>query len=429
MQKRRSMMTIGLVSALALVGAACASDDDDDVAADGEGGEFQPGELGAVTVEPGEPILIGVLQSITGGSASLGTDQVRAIEVLVEEDMGGELLGHPIELQTEDGQCRSEGGTTAAQRLVAEEQLVGVVGTSCSGEAVPASEILADEGIVMISGSNTAPNLTSDLEGNEGDAFQETYFRVAHNDTVQGQAAATYAFEDLGARRAVTIHDGDPYTQGLATAFTNSFEELGGEVVLGTAVGPDDTDMRPVLTEVAATEPDLMFFPIFQPAADHVVQQATEFEPLQDTGKLMGADGLLADTFISIGETEGMYFSGPATPEGAAYEDLVTKYEEKFGEAPIQSFHAHAYDSTSMLFQAIEAVAQEEDDGTLHIDRQALLDEVAGTEGFEGLTGSLTCDEFGDCADPAIDIVRNTEEMVTINEVRDNILFTFEPEE
>jgi branched-chain amino acid transport system substrate-binding protein len=280
----------------------------------------------------------------------------------------------------------------------------------------------------MISASNTSPALTSDLEGAEGESHQDTYFRTAHNDIVQGQAAANFAFEELGAQTAATIHDGDPYTQGLATAFETSFTELGGEVVVATAVNKGDTDMRPVLTEVSAANPDLVFFPIFQPEADFIAAQSNEFPELEDTSKLMGADGLLSDTFIVLPDTENMYFSGPATPTGSAYEEFVQKYEDEFGEAPIQAFHAHAYDAANIVLDAIEATAVEDEDGTLHIDRQALLDEVGATSGFEGLTGALTCDEFGDCANPVIDVVQNGEPEVSIEDVRGNVLYSFEPE-
>jgi branched-chain amino acid transport system substrate-binding protein len=128
-------------------------------------------------------------------------------------------------------------------------------------------------------------------------------------------------------------------------------------------------------------------------------------------------------------DTENMYFSGPATPTGSAYEEFVQKYEEANGEAPIQAFHAHAYDAANMLLDTIEATAVEDEDGTLHIDRQALVDELHSVEGFEGLTGTLTCDEFGDCANPVIDVVQNGETQASIADVRGNVLYSFEPEE
>jgi branched-chain amino acid transport system substrate-binding protein len=414
-----------LVAALALVAAACGGDDDDEGAGETTTEEPTGGALGTVEIAPGEPIKIASLQSISGATASLGTDQVRAIEIAIEDF--GEIDGHPVELQSEDDGCAAEGGTTGMQRIVADPQIVGVIGTSCSGAGVPASQIASEAGLVMISGSNTSPSLTSDLEGNANDAFQPGYARTAHNDLIQGQAAAEYVFNELGLTKIATIHDGDPYTEGLATAMGNAFTELGGEVVLATAVNKGDTDMRPVLTEVAASGAELLYFPIFQPEADFIVKQARDIQGLT-AATMMAADGVLSDTFVSIPETEDMYFSGPAQPTGSAYEEFVSKYEENFGERPIQAFHAHSYDATTILLTLIQEVAEDRD-GTLVIDREALRNALYEIEGFEGITGSITCDEFGDCADAKINILQNTAEQETIEDVQQNVLFTFEPSE
>jgi branched-chain amino acid transport system substrate-binding protein len=417
MKDRHWLRALALVAVLAMVGAACSEE-----TPTGEDGTTED-PLGTITIGEGEPITVAVIESITGETASLGTDQVRGIEIAVA-DRGGELMGHPIELQVEDEGCDAAVGTTAAQKVVADESIVGVIGTSCSGAAVPAMEILAPAGFTMISGSNTSPILTQ-AAGEEGIAHQEGYFRTAHNDQIQGAAAASFAFDELGVTTAATVHDGDPYTQGLADAFAKSFTEFGGEVTLATSVNKGDTDMRPVLTEIAASGAEIVFFPIFQPEADFIVKQAGEVEGMGDI--LMGADGLLSDTFVEdIPETEGMYFSGPATPDNLRYRDFVGKYEAEFGEKPIQAFHAHAYDAMNILLDAIEAVGAE-DDGSLTIGRGALRDEIAGTSGYEGLTGNLTCDEFGDCADPVIQVVQNTEAEQTITDVKANILFTYTP--
>lgn len=421
---------LAFLAALALIVAACGPGEDEavdeepeEVAEDEETPE-EPGEpdpLGEVVIGPGDPLKIAAHQAISGDVTDLGTDQVRAVEIAIA-DRDGELLGHPIDLTVEDDECRAEGGTAGAQRIVADPDVIGVLGTSCSGAAVPALGIYAAQGLVMLSGSNTSPSLTSDFQGNPGDAWEEGYYRTAHNDLTQGAAAARFAFEELGAQTAVAIHDGDPYTEGLTSAFRANFEELGGEVVFFTGVDPDGTDFRAVLTEAAATNPDLVFYPIFQPAADFLTAQALEFDELADGDTLMGADGLLSDSFLELPETENIYFSGPATPEGSAYEEFVAKYEEEYGELPIQSFHAHTYDATNMLFAAIEEVATQDGDENTVIGKQALRDALTAIEGFEGLTGTLACDEFGDCAAPRINIVRRTAEATTSDSVRANVL-------
>ncbi|MGH8945125.1 MAG: branched-chain amino acid ABC transporter substrate-binding protein [Acidimicrobiia bacterium] len=409
MKNEKSMRLLAVFAALALIVAACGDGggDGDADTTDAAGTAAPEGDLGAVTIAEGEPIEIAAIQAISGGVASLGQDQVTAIEVAIEDR--GEIKGHPIELTVEDGLCAAEGGTTAATNIVADTQILGIIGTSCSGAGVPASQIMSEAGLVMISGSNTSPALTalpylSDEELAAQENWQEGYFRTAHNDEFQGAAAGQYAF-DSGAQTAVTIHDGDPYTEGLVTQFGEFYEAAGGEVLLATAVNKGDTDMRPILTEVAAAAPDILFFPIFQPEADFIVQQIGEFPELADT-VLMGADGLLSDTFVTLAETEGMVFSGPAQAVGGAYEEFIGKYEAIAGTPPIQSFHAHAYDAANMLLDAIDAVAQE-DGGSLVVDRRALRDYLYDVEGFEGLTGTLSCNEFGDCAQPAIGIFEN----------------------
>ena len=203
--------------------------------------------------------------------------------------------------------------------------------------------------------------LTSDLAGNEASEHHVGYYRTAHNDAIQGAAAAKFVFEELGLTQVATINDGDPYTQGLTSAFEGPFEDLGGEIVVSTAVGRPDRHAS-VLTEVAAAGAELIFFPIFQPAGDFIAEQALEVAGLEET-VLMGADGLLSDTYVVLPQTENMYFSGPQTPTTDAYAEFVTKYTEAYGEAPIQSFHAHAYDATNMVFTAIET-ASTDDGGT-----------------------------------------------------------------
>jgi branched-chain amino acid transport system substrate-binding protein len=430
MKHRSLLVRIAIIGVLALVAAACRQEAD-------TGPEGVEDARGVIEIGPDDPIKIATAQAISGDVASLGTDQVRAIEIAIADK--GQLLGHDIELQVEDEQCAAEGGTAAGQKLAADPQVVAVIGTSCSGAGVPMAPILDDAGIPLISGSNTSPFLTQNPFGTEGEDHSPNYFRTAHNDLIQGAAAAAFAFSECGVTKAASIHDGDPYTSGLAGAFDNSFQELGGELVLQTAVSPDDTDMRPVLTEVAAAGAEIVFFPIFQPAADFIAKQAREINGLENT-VLMAADGVLSDTYVVIPETKqgpacpdlqdvGMYHSGPATPTGGEYEEFVSKYEEANGEKPIQAFHAHSYDAANVLFAAIEEVAVQADDGSLQIGKQALIDAVAATDGFPGLTGTISCDEFGDCADPKIDIVQNTTDTKDITAVKENILATFTRED
>jgi branched-chain amino acid transport system substrate-binding protein len=351
-------------------------------------------ELGCVEVGPNEPVNIAYMLTISGPTAFLGEDSAGGIEIAIDDY--GDLLGHSINLIGEDSMCSAEGGQAAAQRVASNDTILGAIGTSCSSAGEAALPIISGANMVMISPSNTAPTLTRLPE--DGGTWQAGYYRTAHNDEFQGRVAAEYAFNELGARTAATIHDGSPYADGLQRVFVNTFLELGGDVVFEGSVNVGDTDMRPILTNIAADSPDVIYFPIFEPEGNFIADQSREISGLENT-ILMGADGLLSESFPqNTGPAAvGMYLSGPYI-EGGAYSEFLGKWEEKFGGTPPSGFHAHAYDAATMLLQAIESVAQQADDGTLLIGRQALRDALSATSNHNGLTGNLTCGPTGDCA-------------------------------
>ncbi|MCS5685498.1 MAG: ABC transporter substrate-binding protein, partial [Acidimicrobiales bacterium] len=370
------------------------------------------GSLGEVRVEPGEEIQIRSLNAISGDVAFLGIPNQRAIEQAL---MGsaGRVKGRQVTMGTGlDDLCSADGGQAAAQTIVADEQVVGVIGTSCSGAAAAAAPLISEAGMVMISPSNTSPSLTSDLAGTAGSNNYPGYYRTAHNDLYQGAAAAGFAIDVLGVTTAAAIHDGDPYTQGLAQAFADAFEALGGTITTFTAVNKGDTDMVPVLTEIAAGSPELLFFPIFQPEGDFIVQQVHEVSGM-DGVTMMAADGLLNSNYMAIPETEGMYFSGPDLRYGhnknqrvigSSPDSFTSLYVMAYGEKPSAPFWAHSFDATTLLLDAIEA-ASYDDDGTLVIDRAGVREFLSNVRDYQGLTGLLSCDGFGDCGSQKITVI------------------------
>ncbi|HET6518199.1 MAG TPA: branched-chain amino acid ABC transporter substrate-binding protein, partial [Geminicoccaceae bacterium] len=355
-------------------------------------------DKGVVQIPQGQPIFIGGYWVISGPDTALGLDQQRAVEVAIE-DRGGELAGHPIRFVVEDSQCNAEGGQTAATKLASNRQIVGVIGAACSSETTPGAPILWNAGMPSISGSATAPALTAAdrAEGLKG------FLRTIYNDLDNGAFAAKYAREGLNAETAATIHDGSPYAEQLVRVFERVFRESGGEITSAEAVSPTDTDMRPVLTRIATNPPDVIYMPIFVSSAAYMLRQAPEISGLEDT-QLVGSDAVLAPTFLEAAGDAAVGFQligVDTSPEalGPQYGEFVEKYADLFGEEPIAGFHSQSYDAANMLFDAIEKVAVTEG-GTTYIGRQALRDALLETEGMEGLSGTISCNENGDCGDP-----------------------------
>ena len=403
---------------LMLVLAACQSDgggeaspgESEDLSSqpaetDGGGGtgsaaDCEADEFGCIELAEGDPLVMGTALVITGANETLGLDSQYGAEVA--RTLTPEIAGHEVEFNHQDDGCSTEGGTAAARALLSEENIAAVIGTSCSSAGIPAAEILSAEGIMLVSSSNTAPSLTAP------ETHEPFYARTAHNDSIQGSAMAQFVCEELGLGTAATIHDGSAYADQLAAVFREEFTaQCEGEITSEEAVGVGDTDFSGVLGNIAADSPEVLYYPIFVAEGALITQQARETAGLEET-VLAGADGILSPDWLDAsGEAaEGVVLSGPDLAfSGEFYEaDFLPAYTDVSGEdQTISVFHAHAYDAYNMLAAAIEEVAFE-DGGTTYIPRTALRDAFMATEGYEGITGTLTCDENGDCADARISV-------------------------
>jgi branched-chain amino acid transport system substrate-binding protein len=352
-------------------------------------------DLGVVEIAAGEPIRIASLFVMTGPDDVLGEDSLDGMSIAIDDF--GRILDHEVELLAEDTHCTPKGGRIAASKVAADPTIAGVVGTTCSSAAEAAIPIVTEAGLVMISPSNTAPGLTAP----DRPEMYAGYLRTALNDLVQGRVAAEFAFSEMGLTRAATIHDESSYAEQLQKVFAEVFTELGGEVIAQEAVNRGDTEMGPVLESIAAVAPDVIYYPVFTAEGGLITAAARDVVGLEET-VLMGADGLFSEDFVQAAgdAAAGMYLSGPHVA-GERYEAFLAKFHEKFDRGPLSGYHAHAYDAAMIILNAIAAVAEDDGAGNLTIDRAALRDAVYATEGYDGLTGTLTCQSEGfpgDCA-------------------------------
>jgi branched-chain amino acid transport system substrate-binding protein len=399
-----------ILGGLLLTVAACSSNN-------GGGGSTAPGastgqdpttvcaadKFGCVQYGPDDPINLGTSLVISGANSSLGLDSQYGVKVAIA--LRGKVAGHDVkETDTDDG-CSADGGTASANQLKADTSIVAVVGTSCSSAGVKAAEILSQSGIMLVSPSNTAPSLT------DPSTHQPFYARTAHNDKIQGAAMADFACTVLKVKSAATINDGSPYASQLQAVFADNFKsKCSGNITAQEAITVGQTDFNSVLTKIAAGKPDLLYYPIFVAEGALITQQAKHTAGLEKT-TLAGADGIQTPDFLSAAgdAAEGMYMSGPDLAfSGDFYEGtFLPKYKEISGEsAPISVFHAHAFDATNMIFDAIEKVKLTDSSGNLFIPRTALKDAIFATKDFKGITGTLTCNSDGDCANAKISVVQ-----------------------
>ena len=387
----------GLAVAAAVLAAACSNGVDGE--ADGDG---VSGASGEVRVSADEAVQIRSISAL-GGSADAESPVYLAVRMAVGDY--GPLHGtFSVEVgEGLDGDCSEAGGRRAARAVLRDARVSGVIGTSCSVAAIAAAPLLTEAGLVMISPSNTAPALTSDLAGDAGEHQRDGYYRTAYNDLHVGRAVADFLFVEQGHRRAAAIHDGDPYTEGLAAAFAAAFAEHGGTVTASEEIHRQATSHAATWNSIAEGEPEAVIVTLF-PDEAHDVLQHRRVDDFGESVSVVVTSDFFANPYLSEPRSAGLYLAGrdvrhgddvnESTGRGVA--DVLDRISANIGDVSAGSFWPHAYDATTLLLDAIEASSHLDGD-VLVIDRAALRSHLSAVEGYGGLTGTLSCDAFGDC--------------------------------
>jgi len=359
--------------------------------------------FGCATISPGQTIKIGMGAPMTGDNANFGMDISQGAAIAVED--AGELEGFKFELVAEDDGGTPEGGAAVANKLVSDPTVVAIAGHIFSGATEAAMPIYEQAGLPMMSPSATNPPLTQ--------KGSKVFNRVAFTDAVQGKFAAEYLFNKLGVKKLAVLHDGGTYGQGLAEVVRDEFTTLGGEITGFEAITPGEADYSATLAALAAAEPDALYFGGYvQDAVVLVNQKGTQ--GLEDA-IFFGCDGTFGTDYVERtgANSEGDYGTSLIPPASEAKTAFDAKYQEKYGVASgtLSPFTWTAYDSAAVLIDAIKKVAVLGGDGNLYIPRGALVDLVRGTSGYQGLTGTITCDAVGECnsTGPTFYIVQNGE--------------------
>ena len=399
----RRLLVGGLALALGVAGlAGCGGDGADASAA-------ECANSACIEIAPGAPIRVGGLLWLGSADDETGRDSLRGIELAVDyldwdlDGIEGDLLGHPVKIETADEGCDPLAGSVGAEKLlVAGKGLVGAIGTTCSSAALGAADgVFANAGLPLISPSNTAPALTT--KGKHA----STYLRTAPNDRIQGRVDATFARLALRSTRAATIATPTPYPAALAQVFADSYRESGGTVVASASFDPG-TSPAAAVAEVAAAAPDVVFMPIQGTEACTTTIGLLRSDPRLAGARIVTADGCLTSpTLAVVGSRPGppVYASGPdsstVTKNPFYAQQFLPAYTALYGTEPAGVWHPNAFDATTLLFDAVQRVARLRPDGTLVIVKRDLVRAIYETDGFEGLSGTLECRPTGDCAQAA----------------------------
>ncbi|BCS95880.1 branched chain amino acid ABC transporter substrate-binding protein [Desulfoluna limicola] len=336
--------------------------------------------LTASQVFAADTIKLGVAGAHSGDLASYGLPTVNAAKFVVADiNAAGGVLGKQVELITEDDVCKPEVATSTATKLVTSGADM-ILGHICSGATKAALGIYNGAGLVCISPSATAPDLT--MSG-----AYPNFFRTIAHDKVQAELQVKFVIEKLGAKKIAILHDKGDYGKGAATLAREFVEAApNAEVVLFEGVTSGSVSFGPIVQKVKRSKADVVIWGGYHSDASKIIRQMNK---KKIKAKFVGADGLKDETFIKVAaeDAEGVYVSGPMD---YSKNPLAIKAKEQhikaYGETP-GAFYLEAYAATLALLNAVEKAGSTDYDAVV----KALKTEYVDTP-----LGSISFNEKGD---------------------------------
>ena len=333
-------------------------------------GQQQAGGTPATTgsgAPAGNVIKIGIDLPISGADASIGVPTQYGAQLAVKQANAEHLVpGFTFDTYVLDdavnGVHDPAQGAKNIQTFGADSAVLGVIGPFNSNVARAEIPLTNSLQLAQISPSNTNPTLT---KGSDALAMRRdnpdkiAYFRVCTTDDIQGPAGATYEYSKLGARHAYIVDDNETYGKGVADQWEAQFRKLGGTVLGHDHITKGQQDFHALLTRIAATKPDIVFFGGNTSTGGGLFRKQM---PDAGIGTLLyaGADGISDTQFLKdAGDTADNVYVTVASVNAAklpAAQKFLADYQTEYNQA-VGPYSANAYVATMVLIRAIGEAA------------------------------------------------------------------------
>jgi branched-chain amino acid transport system substrate-binding protein len=326
-------------------------------------------------------IKIATQSPLSGGQAALGEGIKLGAQLAIDKFKGNlEKAGFKVELVPYDDQAKPDVGVSNAKNIIADKDIMVVIGHLNSGVAIPSSEVYKEVNLPMISPANTNEKIT--------DRGYANVNRVCGRDDVQGPVGSEFAAGQK-VKTVYIVHDKTTYGQGVAEAFKNDIEKKGVKVI-GFEGTEEKSNFDPIITPIKAKNPDLIYF------GGIYDQGAPFFKQAREKGvksKFLGPDGMDSSDLVKIGgkAVVGMYYTTAAAPTSSpAAKAFVEEYKKKFSKNP-EPYAAESYVATAIAIKALESITT----GGKAPTREGLAAAIRKVK-YSGMTGTIEFDDKGD---------------------------------
>lgn len=348
----------------------------------------------ALPAQAADPIKIGVYLPLTGQNAFGGQLELDGIKLA--HKLTPTVLGRPVELVVVDNKSDKVEAANAMKRLTERDKVLAVIGTYGSSLAMAGGEVAERAKVPVIGTSCTNPLVT------QGKKY---YFRACFIDPYQGAAAATYAYKDLGFKKAAVLTDvANDYAVGLSAFFKRFFVKAGGELVADMKYSSGDQDFTAQLTELISKKPDIVFMPAYFAEGAIIMKQARE---LGATFVLMGADAMDNPDTLKIGGKAVEGFLHTTFPYdinmpkmSAEAKTFTDAWKKAFPDKDPNVNSALGYNCYNIILDAVTRAGK--------ADTEAVTAALAATKNLPTALGVLSINETHDAEMP-VGIIKYTD--------------------
>ena len=292
------------------------------------------------------------------------------------------------------------GQTSAnARKAASDKSAIAYLGEFNSGASAISIPIINQAGLMQISPSNTALELTKN-PGPSGKGAPEkyyptgkrTYARVVPADHIQGAALGDWMSE-LGVKKLYVANDKQVYGSGVAKTTSDAAKLHGIQVVANDGIDIKAPNYRSLAQKVKSSGADAFFFGGI--TASNGVQLYKDVYAANPNIKLFGPDGVAETSFTSklpTGAQAHTYITVATIdpkdypPEGQKF---FTDYKAKYGKLP-EPYGIYGYEAMSLLLDSMKRA------GSQCNNKDAVIKQVFATKNKPSVLGTYSIDKDGD---------------------------------
>lgn len=332
----------------------------------------------AVAAVESDTILIGGFGPLSApGSYQGGTEMRQAAEMAVDEvNEAGGVLGKEVELIFGDTEGLPERGTAVTERLITQNNVVGLVGEYHSGVALTEMEVAHKYGVPVVFAEPWSDEVT-------GSGYAEI-FRIAPSIDYYSSIATNY-IADVGWESVVFVAEDSDYGREQSETWQLQLEELGITDVEVIFADPATEDYTPILQRIAQEPPDMLGGIVTGIGNSRMVNQACELglAPTAQTAYYASIDAQYPEFWENVGDCGQYvfftYVGLPKTLWNEKTEAFMANFEDRYGTTP-GGAALESYDATHMLLAAIDEAGSTEP--------QPIIDALEGME-YTGALGDI----------------------------------------